>query len=100
MVVILQSFCNYVKGLVDLYCVGTYNYMMTTDEIIAVLESYGAVTITEDSRPFSETGKLFEYHIEVRGVKTYLRTGQSRLDAIGRMYNYIEGYMLDEVSPT
>jgi len=74
--------------------------MMTTDEIMTVLETYGTVSVTEDARPFSGTGKLYDYHIVLRGVKTYLRTGQTRLDAIGRMYKYIEDYMLDEVSPT
>lgn len=73
---------------------------MLVDELMVVLKTYGDVTIEEDTRPFSETGKLFQYHIEVHGTSTYLRTGQTRIDAVCRMYNYIKEYMLDEVDPT
>ncbi len=71
---------------------------------LKILEKYGKVTITECGIPFSDTGKLYEYRIELENTDgilmprgSFMRTGCTRDNAIERMYIYIFNHILEVV---
>lgn len=71
---------------------------MTTEEKLEIIEKYGKVHIDSRSRQFSETGNLYEYEISIlcNGGAIY-RTGETRNNAIERMYYYLKGNVSNEV---
>lgn len=72
---------------------------MTPEEKLAIIETYGKCSVESRPRPMTETVTLFEYTISVdsSGSNAFWRTGETRINAIDRMYAYLQLLMGENI---
>lgn len=72
---------------------------MLPEEKMEIIEKYGECRIVHrETRPFSDTGCLYEYEITVQsdGGSIY-RTSETHNNAVDRMYSYLKLLMAEKI---